>query len=180
VLPVAKPSDSDFYQSVQPHLLLGEQVKHFGYGVEQPVLWLTVLLYVVLLGVPGYFVVGLLTRHYVLALTDARLLVVRVKGGLFEISFEPTEVKAYLFEELAALPIEAAVGSKTVRLQIGDPLAKPLIVRFHRAASPGNRTNTVAIATALGTLKASGIDAMRALLPEGAPKSRHSKAPPKP
>jgi hypothetical protein len=127
---------------------------------------------VALLGVPGYFVVGLLTHHYVMALTDRRLIVARVKGGLLQISFEPKVVKAYSFEELAALPIETAVSPKVARISIGDPMTPPLCIKFRRGASPGNRANTEAMAVALRTLKEHGIEAMRPLLPESAPKSR--------
>jgi hypothetical protein len=56
-------------------------------------------------------------------------------------------------------------------------MATRLMLRFRRGVSPGNRTNTVAMATALGTLKDRGADAMRALLPQGPPRSRRSVRP---
>jgi hypothetical protein len=178
VLPVSRPSDSDLYQAVQPHLLVSEQVKHFGYGVTPQPLWLVALLYVVLLGVPGFFVVALLAKHYVVALTDRRLVVVRIRGGVFEISCEVKEVRAYLFEELGAQPIDASVGAKVVRICVGDPKGRPLVVRFRRGASPANRSNAVAIAIALGTLKERGPEAMRASLPpESDVRPRRAAAP---
>jgi len=149
---VANLSDETFYQAVQPHLAVGEQVRHFGYGLERPPAWLALLLVLGLAVLPGLALVALLTKHYVVALTDRRLIVVRLKGGLLRIDFDTKAVRAYTPAELAALPLQVTLRRGFTEICIADSRA-PLRATFPRRVSRGNGPNMAAIGAALQGLR---------------------------
>src|SRR5687768_3122614 len=69
---MARFNDADVTELVRPHLQPGEQLKHWAYGVKQPPVYLMI--------VTTPLVTALLTKEYVVALTDRRLLVLRTKA----------------------------------------------------------------------------------------------------
>ena len=146
---MAKLSDENFYQAVQPHLKAGERVRHFAYGVKEPSLWVIILLFVTILGALG---LGLVTRHYVVALTDVRVIIVELRSGLFSVEFDAKEVTSYLLVELARMPVSSSLGAASTFLRIEDP-SRPFEARFYRRVSPGNKPNSQAIAQCIQELQ---------------------------
>jgi hypothetical protein len=141
---LAKFSEDNLRNAVQPHLQPGEQVQYVAYGVKQPNILLLVLLLGGLLG-------ALLTKHYVIALTDRRLIVVQVKGGIFSIDLGAKAVTSYAFAELAGVPIKTSTGALFTHIRIDAPT--PFVAKFHRLASKTNREHAVGITQALERAK---------------------------
>ena len=63
----------------QPYLEPGEQLKHWAYGVKQPSMLLILPLFLLAI-LPGAIAVALLTKEYIVGLTDRRFIVLRFKG----------------------------------------------------------------------------------------------------
>jgi hypothetical protein len=141
---LAKFSEDNLRNAVQPHLQPGEQVQYVAYGVKQPNILLLVLLLGGILG-------ALLTRHYVIALTERRLIVVQVKGGFFSINLGTKAVASYTFAELSALPIKTSTGAIFTHIRIDA--TPPFVAKFHRLASKTNRDHAVGITQALQGVK---------------------------
>ena len=131
---MARFKDADVTAAVEPHLQPGEQLRNWAYGVKQPPLILIILL--------TPLAVAFLTKEYVAALTDRRLLVLRVKRKL-----QIEEVMEYPLDKLP--PAETSTGPLFTHIKIDDA-AKPFVAKFHRAGMPHNREHATAIAAALG------------------------------
>lgn len=124
-----------------PHLEPGEQLKHWAYGVKQPNMLLMLPLFA--LGVlPGVIAVAMMTKEYVVGLTDRRFIALRFKGKKIEVK----EVIAFSLNNLPA--VKAATGGIFTHIKIADP-AKPFVAKFHRLGMPGNREHGMAIEAAL-------------------------------
>lgn len=139
---MARFKDPNFVKAAfQPHLEPGETIRHVAYGVKQPPIGLIIPLY--LLGIlPGVVVVAVMTREYVVALTDRRFIALRFKGNAIKVE----EVLAW---PLAALPpVKASTGGLFTHIAIQDP-AKPFAAKFHRLGMPGQREETMAMEAAL-------------------------------
>src|SRR5215213_10360607 len=131
---MARFKDEEVAAAIRPHLLPGERLRHWAYGVRQPSLLLIILL--------TPLVVALLTREYVAALTDRRLLVLRVGRKL--------RVRGLTEYPLEGLPrAETSTGALFTHIRIDDA-AKPFAAKFHRAGMANNREHALAIAAALG------------------------------
>lgn len=131
---MARFKDAEVTAAIQPHLQPGEQLRHWAYGVKQPPLFLIIIL--------TPLVVAFLTREYVAALTDRRLLVLRVRRKL-----EVEEVTEYPLDKLP--PAQTSTGALFTHIKIVDA-SKPFVAKFHRAGMPRNREHAMAIAAALG------------------------------
>jgi hypothetical protein len=79
---MARFNDDNVPAAIQPHLQPGEQLQNWAYGVKQP--------HVLLIALTGAILTALLTKSYIVALTDRRLLVLRFEGTL-----KVTEVTEY-------------------------------------------------------------------------------------
>jgi hypothetical protein len=124
-----------------PYLEAGEQLSHWAYGVKQPNILLMMPL--LALGVlPGLIAIQVLTKEYVVGLTDRRFIVLRFKGGKIAVS----EVIAYPLNSLP--PVKASTGPVFTRIKIDDA-AKPFAAKFHRLGMPGNREHAISIEAAL-------------------------------
>ena len=117
-----------------PHLEPGEQLRHVAYGVKQP--------HILLIALSGGIITALLTKEYVIGLTDRRLIVLRFKGKNVQVQ----EVMDYPLSSLP--PVKTSTGSLFTHIKIDDP-AKPFVAKFHRLGMSGNRENAMAIAAAL-------------------------------
>lgn len=124
-----------------PYLEAGEQLRHWAYGVKQPNMLLMIPL--LAMGVlPGVLAITLLTKEYVVGLTDRRFIVLNFKG-------KKIEVKEVIDYPLSSLPpVKASTGPIFTHLKITDP-AKPFAAKFHRLGMPGNREHAMAIEAAL-------------------------------
>jgi hypothetical protein len=125
-----------------PYLEPGEQIRHIAFGVKQPNLLLIMPLFLLAI-LPGAIAVAMLTKEYVIALTDRRLIVLRFKG-------KNVSVQEVLDYRLGGhpLPVKSSTGPVFTHIKIEDQ-AKPFVAKFHRMGMPGNREGAMAIAAAL-------------------------------
>jgi len=124
-----------------PYLEEGEQLNHWAYGVKQPNILL--MLPLLALGVlPGLIAIQVMTKEYVVGLTDRRFIVLRFKGSKIAVN----EVISYPLNSLP--PIKASTGPVFTHLKINDA-AKPFAAKFHRLGMPENREHAMAIEAAL-------------------------------
>ena len=131
---MARYKDAEVTTLLQPHLQPGEQLKHWAYGVKQPPVYLMIVLTPI-----G---TALMTKEYIAALTDRRLLVLRTKR-----KSRVEEVIEYPLNKLP--PAKTSTGTLFTHIKIEDA-AKPFIAKFHRLGMSNNREHAMAIAAALG------------------------------
>lgn len=124
-----------------PYLEEGETIRHVAYGVKQPHIALIAGLMALAI-LPGIIAVTLMTKEYVVALTDRRLIVLRFKGSKIKVE----EVLEWRRDALP--PVKASTGSVFTHLRVEDP-AKPFAAKFHRLGMPGQREEAMAIEAAL-------------------------------
>ncbi len=125
----------------QPYLEPGEQIRHVAYGVKQPSLAIIIPL-MALAVLPGVIATAMLTKEYVVALTDRRFLALEFKGSDVKVK----QVQEYALNALP--PVKASTGGLFTHIKIEDP-ANPFVAKFHRMGMPGNRENTMAMEAAL-------------------------------
>ncbi len=125
----------------QPYLEPGEQLRHWMYGVKQPSMLLIFPLFLLAI-LPGAIAVALLTKEYIVGLTDRRFIVLRFNGKKIEVQ----EVLEYPLSSLP--PVQASTGGLFTHIKVLDP-AKPFVAKFHRMGMPGNREHGMAIEAAL-------------------------------
>jgi hypothetical protein len=125
-----------------PYLEPGEQLRNVAFGVKQPNLLLMLPLFALAV-LPGAIAVALLTKEYVVGLTDRRLIVLRFKGKNVQVQ----EVLDYRLN--GQLPqVKSSTGPVFTHIKIEDQ-ARPFVAKFHRMGMPGNREGAMAIAAAL-------------------------------
>jgi hypothetical protein len=137
---VARFNDTNVPAAIQPHLQAGEQLKHWAFGVKQPNLLLITFL-IALAILPGVIAIALLTKQYVVALTDRRLLVLQFKGKL-----NVVEVTEYPLQP--RLKASGSTGPLFTHLRVDDA-EKPFKAKFHRMGMPNNREHSRAILAAV-------------------------------
>jgi len=125
----------------QPYLEAGEQLRYSAYGVKQPPIALIAGLTLLAI-LPGLIATALMTKEYVVGLTDRRLIVLRFKGKAIKVE----EVMEYSLDPLP--PAKTSTGSLFTHIAIADP-AKPFVAKFHRLGMEGNREAAMAIAEVL-------------------------------
>jgi len=128
----------------QPYLQPGETVQSAAYGVKQPNLLLLIVL-IALAILPGLIAVMLLTKNYLVALTDRRILVLRVKNLNLKTP-DVKEVIEYSRDEFPGLEAKTSTGGLFTHIAIKDK-DRPFVAKFHRAFSPTNREDAMAIAS---------------------------------
>jgi hypothetical protein len=138
---MARYKDEIVTAALQAQLQPGEELRHFAYGVKQPNIGLIILL-VCLAVLPGLIAVALLTKEFVIGLTDRRFLVLRVSGGKCKVS----EVLEYALNPPP--PAVTSTGAIFTHIKITDP-QKPFVAKFHRAGMAKNREHSMAIAAVL-------------------------------
>jgi hypothetical protein len=139
---MARFKDPNFVAAAfHPYLQPGEQLRNIAFGVKQPSMALIIPLFLLAI-VPGAIATALLTKEYVVALTDRRVIVLHFKGSQIQVQ----EVFEYALNYHA--PAETSTGSIFTHIKIHDP-ARPFVAKFHRAGMPGNREQAMAIAAAL-------------------------------
>lgn len=129
-------------QAFAPHLEPGEVLQSWAYGVKQPSIALMVPLFMLAI-LPGAIAVALLTKEYLVGLTDRRVIVLHVKGKKADVQ----EVTTY--DTDASHAVEASAGKLFVHITIEDP-ARPFKAKFHRLGAPDNHAHALAAAEALG------------------------------
>jgi hypothetical protein len=127
---------------LQQYLQPGEQLYNFAFGVKQPP-FLLILLLMCLAVVPGVIATALLTKNFLIGLTNARLIVVRFGGNL-----KPKEVFDFPLMQLP--PVKTSTGPLFTHITIQSP-QRPFVAKFHRMGMKSNREQSMAIAAALET-----------------------------
>jgi hypothetical protein len=92
----------------------------------------------------GGLISWLLTKEYVIGLTDRRFIVLRIKGKNLLVQ----EVLDYRLNNGHRPPVKASTGPVFTHIKIEDP-TKPFVAKFHRMGMPTNREGAMAIAAAL-------------------------------
>lgn len=138
---MARYKDEVAVEAIRPHLDDGEQLLNYAYGVKQPHIGLIIGL-CCLAVLPGLIAVALLTKEYVVALTDRRFIVLRVKGGKAAVQ----EVQEY--DRAQMPPVVAKTGGIFTHITIKDE-ARPFIAKFHRMGMKENRRHSQEIEAAL-------------------------------
>jgi hypothetical protein len=141
---MAKLNDQTVPAAFAPHLQPGEQLKFYGFGVKQPNVGLIILF--MLLGVlPGVIITTIMTKNYLIGLTDRRLIVLQVKSmGNHQV----TEVLDWALSSLNPAMVVTSTGPIFTHIRIDDP-QKPFVAKFHRAGMKTNREHCQAIAAAI-------------------------------
>jgi hypothetical protein len=140
---LARFNDPNFVAAAfYPYLQPGEQIVHIAFGVKQPSMWAMLPLFILAV-LPGAIATALLTKEYVIALTDRRVIVLRFKSSKIQVQ----EITDYPLSGHA--PVESSMGPVFAHIRINDP-AKPFVAKFHRMGMPDNRERAMAIAAALG------------------------------
>lgn len=139
---MARFKDPNFVAAAfHPYLQPGEQLRAVAFGVKQPNIGAMIPLFI--LGIlPGAIATAMLTKEYVVALTDRRVLVLRFKGSKIQVQ----EVSEYSLFNHA--PVQSSTGPVFTHIKINDP-GRPFVAKFHRMGMPGNREQAMAIAAAL-------------------------------
>ena len=129
--------------NITPYLHEGEELRHYAYGVRQMRIPLMILLFVCTAVIPGIIIVALTTKEYYVALTDRRLLIMRVRNMKKVIEGSAVEY------DLATIPpTTTSAGSIFAHMRINDPKG-PFIAKFHRMGMKNNREQVTAIGEAL-------------------------------
>jgi len=155
---MARFKDENFVaQAFTPHLLPGEQIQNIAFGVKQPHIGLIFLL-ICLAILPGVIAVALLTKEYVVALTNQRFIVLRFSSSKINVK----EVLEYSPQALAG-KVKTSKGGLFTHIRINDA-QKPFIAKFHRMGMPNNKMHAEAMADALA--QAGGAPGPQAQVPQ--------------
>ncbi len=127
--------------SIAPHLDEGEQIIHAAYGVKQPHIGL-IILFIALAIIPGVIAVALMTKHYLVAVTNKRVLILRVSGTM-----KMKEAWTYSIGN-AGGEVTTSTGALFTHITIAGS-DQPFKAKFHKAYSPENRPAAQAVAAAL-------------------------------
>jgi hypothetical protein len=138
-MPIA---DQIVVDNITPYLHEGEELKHFAYGVKQPNIWLMILLFCCGI-IPGVVFVAIGTKEFYVALTDRRLLIMRVRNMKRVI-----EGSAMEYDLGAIPPTSTSAGSIFAHMRIKDP-ERPFVAKFHRMGMKNNREQVTAMGEAI-------------------------------
>ncbi len=139
---MARLKDEVATRALEAHLHPGETLKHWAYGVKQPNIGLMILLFALAI-LPGAIAVALMTKEYLVGLTDRRFVVIRFSGGDVKVK----EIVEYSRDALAR-KVKASKGGIFTHITIDDA-QKPFVAKFHRMGMKQNREHSQAIADAL-------------------------------
>lgn len=126
-----------FQSALEP----GETIRHVAYGVKQPPIAVIALLTALFI-LPGLIAIAIMTKEYVVALTDRRFIVLRFKSKAIRVE----ETLAWRLDALP--PVKTSTGGLFTHIAVEDP-ARPFAAKFHRLGMPGQREEATAIAAAL-------------------------------
>lgn len=142
---MARPDAVNVPAAFAPHLAAGEELRWYAYGVKQPHILLIIVL-IALAILPGIIATALLTKHYLIGLTNRdRFLVLRIKSMGNQ---AVTEVMEYDLPGLDRAKVRTSVGALFTHIAIDDP-NKPFVAKFHRMGMKTNREHSSAIAAVL-------------------------------
>jgi hypothetical protein len=141
---MAKLTDEGIQEALAAHIQEGETLKHWGFGVKQPNMLLIIGLFCLAI-LPGAIAVAILTKNYLIGLTDRRFIVFQVKSmGNLDVK----EITDYGLDEVRSMDVKTSTGALFTHISIKDG-EKPFKAKFHRAGFKGNREHSMAIAEAI-------------------------------
>ena len=143
---MARLNDEKITEAFTAHLEPGETLRHWAFGVKQPSILIMLPLFALAI-LPGVIATFMLTKNYLIGLTDRRFIVLTVKG-ITDATLK--EVMEYGLDEVRAMEVKTSTGPLFTHIKITDP-AKPFIAKFHRAFSKDNRAHAMAIAEAISS-----------------------------
>lgn len=166
---MSKIDDQTVPAALSRHLQPGEQLRHWAYGVKQPHIGLILLFYAT---IGGALAVAFMTKHYVIGLTDRRLLVISLKPGFFTRCHLDSVVEVFDFplHELPRMKVTSSSGMLFSHFKIEAP-NRTWVAKFHRMGMSRNHEHCAAIANVLGNPNA-------ALQMGGAPPAQLGAPPP--
>ena len=141
---MAKLNEETIKETFQPHLQEGEELQHFAFGVKQPNIFLLIALIACAI-LPGIIAVFLLTKNYVIELSNKRFIVLTIKSMT---NSEIKEVTEYGLDEIKAMEVATSTGGLFTHIEVKNE-EKPFKAKFHRAFAQFNRPNAMAIAEAI-------------------------------
>lgn len=139
---LAKLDDEKIQAAFQSYLNPGEELRNWAFGVKQPNI-LLILALLLLAILPGIIAIFLLTKKYLIGLTDSRLIVLRIK-----MNAEVKEMTEYGLAAIRGMDVKTSTGGIFTHIKIRDA-EKPFVAKFHRAFSKNNRPHAMAIAEAI-------------------------------
>ena len=129
--------DEDMPAIFAPQLQPGEQIVNWAFGVKQPSI-LVIILLIATIG--GALVVGLLTKNYLVALTNmGRFVVLQMSGKTIKTA------QAYQLGQTQG--VKTSTGALFTHIKIDGPV--PFVAKFHRLGMKQNREHAMAMAAAL-------------------------------
>ncbi len=135
-----KTRDEIFEDTMRPLLHPGEMLQCVALGVKTPPILLIILLMIIGV-VPGVIVGLMLTKNFLVALTDRRIIVARAKGIV--------QTEGHFDYQLGKIggKVTVKAGSVFTHITVEHP-ELPWKAKFHRSGSPNNKASALAIAEA--------------------------------
>jgi len=137
-------NDEQISDAFSTHLHPGEKLLLTAMGVKQPNMLYMLPLFALAV-IPGVIATQMLTKNYVIGLTDSRFIALQIKNLT---NSEVKEVIEYSLEAFRSAPAKVKTGALFTTITIDD-VEKPFKAKFARALSKSNRPNAVAIGEAL-------------------------------
>lgn len=141
---MVKLTDDLMQETLSAHLQNGETLEHRAFGVKQPNLLLMAPLFALAI-IPGVIATQMLTKNYLIGLTNKRLIVLQVKS-ITNVEFQA--LTEYPLDSFKTTPGTYKAGKLFTHITIADA-EKPFKAKFHRMFSKGNRAHAVAIGAAI-------------------------------
>ena len=144
---MSKIDDQTVPAALAQHLQPGEQLLHYAYGVKQPNIGLIILFYAT---IGGALAVTFMTKHYVIGLTNRRLLVLSLKPGFFTRCHLDRIVETFDFplHEVPQMKVKTSGGMLFYDMKIETP-ARTWVAKFHRMGMSRNHDHCNAIGNVL-------------------------------
>lgn len=141
---MAKLTEEKIQDAFQPVLMPGEELKYVAFGIKQPnMLMIAGLISLAIL--PGVIAVAMLTKNYLIGLTNKRLIILQIKSAA---KAEVKQIIEYRLDEILSMDVATKTGSLFTTIKIKDE-EKPCSMKMHRAFSKTNRPHAMAIAEAI-------------------------------
>ncbi|MCA9185593.1 MAG: hypothetical protein R3E01_29495 [Pirellulaceae bacterium] len=145
---MAKLTDDRAREILQPYLEDGETIRHWCFGVRQPHLALLIAL-IAIATIPGVIAVQLLTKNFLIALTNRRLIILHIASPT---NHRVKTMFEYTLAELDEVPVRSSTGPLFTHLKIGEG-SDCFRAKCARMFSKSNRSEAIAIATAIGGME---------------------------
>lgn len=141
---MARLNDEQIRDAFQPVLMPEEELQYMAFGIKQPGLPLMIGLFSLAI-LPGAIAVAMLTKSYLIGLTNKRLIILQIKSAA---KAEIKQIIEYSLEEILSMNVASKTGALFTTIKIKDA-EKPCSMKMHRAFSETNRPHAMAIAEAI-------------------------------